>query len=122
MTLIVLYRYHYMIKVEQAKEHAALYNNDVTLDTFFSNHHKDRIGDDDLSIVDSVRSDHSIRSIHSQKSINALIARAKEKLNIAMEPILEEPVLSTLVEDDGRRIAETKSLNKLPFKNRNPAL
>ena len=25
-------------------------------------------------------------------------------------------------EDDGARLAETKSLNKLPFKNRNPAL
>lgn len=32
------------------------------------------------------------------------------------------PVTITHKEDDGARLAETKSLNKLPFKNRNPAL
>lgn len=75
-----------------------------------------------ISIADTIRSDHSIRSIHSQKSMSTLIFKAKEKLNVVMEPVLEEPVFASLVEDGGRRLAETKSLNKLPFKNRNPAL
>ena len=32
------------------------------------------------------------------------------------------PITITHTEDNGARLKETKSLNKLPFKNRNPAL
>ena len=98
-------------------------------------------GDDDImSIADTVRSESSsIGSIHSQKSMQALIARSKENIDTnsnagrltsletiaerqMMETTMTPPVLITHTNDDGARIAETKSINKLPFMNRNPAL
>ena len=77
--------------------------------------------DEVSSIADSVRSNTSIRSVQSKKSVSALVSKMKEQIK-AMEPIYEEPVQVTHTDDDGRRLAETKNLNKLPFKNRNPAL
>ena len=90
--------------------------------------------DDVRSIAESIRSEVcGIRSVHSHKSIQALVEKSKEKLctgkDELMRPIQEEeektmnpPKIVTIIEDNGQRIAETKSLNKLPFKNRNPAL
>ena len=98
-------------------------------------------GRDDLqSIADTIRSNGSasVSTIHSRKSLQMLVSKAKERLShlerkktlaiiiedkatgaeIGMRP----PVTITHKEDDGARLAETKSLNKLPFKNRNPAL
>lgn len=87
-----------------------------------------RVDDEDIqSLAESVRSNSSdLRSIHSKKSMEALVTKSKEKLN-KLESIMESevkcsPVIITHQDDDGARIAETKSLNKLPFKNRNPAL
>ena len=89
------------------------------------------IDDDDdedlVSLVESVKSTSSdSNTIHSKKSMKALITKCRERLNI-MEPIREleyrnEPIIITHQDDDGNRILEKKSLSKLPFKNRNPAL
>mmetsp|Transcript_42951 Transcript_42951/g.52165 ORF Transcript_42951/g.52165 Transcript_42951/m.52165 type:complete len:85 (-) Transcript_42951:135-389(-) len=69
--------------------------------------------------------------VHSQKSMQCLVTRAKLKLSSHEEERvvgendnegMPPPVIYKHCEDDGARLAETKSLNKLPFKNRNPAL
>lgn len=94
--------------------------------------------DDMRSIADSLRScsDDTVSSIHSRKSIQVLISKAKERManssnlpkiheetaSYGAEVSLNYPVTITHNEDDGARLKETKSLNKLPFKNRNPAL
>jgi hypothetical protein len=95
--------------------------------------------DDDMrSIANSLRScsNDSLSSIHSRKSIQVLISKAKERISntsnlpkineetpsYGAEVSLNYPLTITHSEDDGARLRETKSLNKLPFKNRNPAL
>ena len=92
--------------------------------------------DDIQSIAATVRSEcnGSVSSIHSRKSMQMLISKSCDRLmkehderDCALEPVEEDggmrpPVTITHTEDDGARIAATKSLNKLPFKNRNPAL
>ncbi|KAL7549842.1 hypothetical protein ACHAWF_013102 [Thalassiosira exigua] len=84
--------------------------------------------DDSMSIANSVMSETSIRSIHSKKSLAVLVTKARERIS-EMGPIEEEeekavspPVLSTVTDDNGARMKETRALNKLAFKNRNPAL
>lgn len=85
--------------------------------------------DDTKSIANSVMSESSIGSIHSKKSLNALVNKARERRS-EMAPIVEEepetamppPVVSTVTDDDGARMREKKSINKLAFQNRNPAL
>lgn len=75
-------------------------------------------------------------SIHSRNSLNALVAREKDKLSTKKiqndtklasisesgETNLKLPLKIEHQEDNGNRIKETKSLSKLPFKHRNPAL
>jgi len=69
-------------------------------------------------------------SIHSNKSMTRLIMRSHQKLesqkqidpSFASELELRPPVVVIHRDDEGARIAETKNLNKLPFKNRNPAI
>lgn len=80
--------------------------------------------DDVRSIAESLRHEvNDIGSIHSQRSIHALVSKSKADLRFCGgEKSMDPPKIITHVEDDGTRIAETKSLNKLPFKNRNPAL
>ena len=91
------------------------------------NEQKDDDADDIKSIEDSVISESSIGSIHSRKSLAALVYKAKERVS-EMAQIQEEeealppPILITHTDDDGARMAEKKSINKLAFKNRNPAL
>lgn len=67
-----------------------------------------------------------VTSIHSCKSIQMLVKRASGRLespkNLSLEISLTPPLTITHREDDGARLAETKSLSKLPFKNRNPAI
>ena len=91
--------------------------------------------DDTESIATSVMSESTVGSIHSKKSMKALVSKAKERIleSTTIEEEKEEgeeekekavppPVLSTVTDDNGARMAEKKSLNKLAFKNRNPAL
>ena len=98
--------------------------------------HNDEVDADDTeSIAISVMSESTVSSIHSKKSIKALVSKAKER--ILETPTIEEedeereeekekavppPVLSTVTDDNGARMAEKRSINKLAFKNRNPAL
>jgi len=84
--------------------------------------------DDTKSIANSVMSESSIGSVHSRKSLTAIITKARERQS-EMTPIAEEgekaiplPVLSTVTDDNGARMAAQKGLHKLAFKNRNPAL
>jgi hypothetical protein len=94
------------------------------------------------SIAESIRSDGnvSVSTIHSRRSLQKLVSNAKKRLSKCADDervslgVLHEDKVSegeigmklplTIIhkEDDGARLAETKSLNKLPFKNRNPAL
>ncbi|KAL3774028.1 hypothetical protein ACHAWO_002771 [Cyclotella atomus] len=81
---------------------------------------------DDKSIAASVMSNESeIKSIHSRQSVKLLISKAKERV---LDPVDEEelavtpPVTISHTDDDGARLEETKSLSKLPFRHRNPAL
>ena len=93
--------------------------------------------DDTESIATSVMSESTIGSIHSKKSMKALVSKAKERIlesatieeegggeegEEEKEKAVPPPVLSTVTDDNGARMAEKKSLNKLAFKNRNPAL
>jgi len=83
--------------------------------------------DDDISIAESIRSTSSTYSIHSQKSLKILVEKAKERIEKLkqipeMDLNIAPPILVTHTDDDGARLAETKSLNKLPFKNRNPSI
>ena len=97
--------------------------------------------DDTESIASSVMSESTVGSIHSKKSIKALVSKAKERIlesttieegegegggeeeeEEEKEKAVPPPVLSTVTDDNGARMAEKKSLNKLAFKNRNPAL
>ncbi len=82
------------------------------------------------SIACSVMSESTMGSIHSRKSLANLLDKAKERMesnrlsSIAEngEGAVPPPHLITHTDDDGARLAEKNSLNKLPFKNRNPAL
>jgi len=87
--------------------------------------------DETKSIANSVMScESSIGSIHSKKSLTALVTKARERMS-EMNPIIEEnekdqaispPVVRTVTDDDGARKKEMKSINKLAFTKRNPAL
>ncbi len=102
------------------------------------------------SIAATIKSqdDASICSIHSQRSLKMLVSKAKDRLhdgpkggkdksklksrsplgtvqeyeNYGGETNLRPPVTIIHTEDQGARLAEKNNLNKLPFKNRNPAL
>lgn len=93
--------------------------------------------DDTESIATSMMSESAVSSVHSKKSIKALVSKAKgrmlemtieegdenkEEENQEREKAVPLPVLSTVTDDNGARLAEKKSINKLAFKNRNPAL
>lgn len=84
--------------------------------------------DETRSIADSIKTSggYSVTSIHSQKSLRHLISEAKKSLESIHEGMGEVgaplPIMITHTDDGGARLAQTKSLNKLPFKNRNPAL
>jgi hypothetical protein len=84
--------------------------------------------DDTKSIANSVMSESSIKSIHSKKSLTELISKARGRMMV-MATIEEEgedailpPVVSTVTDDNGARMAEKKSIHKLAFKNRNPSI
>ena len=134
-----------VLQSEISSAHNAKYNNENILNE--SNiHPKDmdsysyrRHANDDIhSIAETVRScgDASIASIHSRKSMQMLVSQARDRLGSSTKELhtineekrdygemnMRAPVTITHTEDNGARLAETKSLNKLPFKNRNPAL
>ena len=84
--------------------------------------------DDTKSIADSVMSESSIGSVHSKKSLANLVAKARERrsdmalIEEDKEEAMQPPILSTVSDDNGARMAEKKSINKLAFINRNPAI
>lgn len=87
---------------------------------------ENEIDADAQSIADSVISNESaIKSIHSRQSMKTLVTKAKEH---ALDTISEKdtamtpPVCIVHTDDNGARLDEMKSLNKLAFKHRNPAI
>ena len=93
--------------------------------------------DDIQSIANTILNNesNSFSSIHSSKSIKMLVKQSCDSLSVPLNVIAEEenrepmgeikmnpPITIIHTQDDGARLRETKSLNKLPFKNRNPAL
>jgi hypothetical protein len=124
-----------ILKSENAAQRAEAVNIGPVIDiaTTDFEQNDDIDTDDTESIASSVMSESTVGSIHSKKSIKALVSKAKEQIlestTIEEEEEEEEgekavppPVLSTVTDDNGARMAEKKSLNKLAFKNRNPAL
>ena len=86
---------------------------------------------DATSIVTSVIHERGkeLLSVHSHKSMTRLILQSHQKLKnqqhsqgFVAEAELMPPIVVNHKDDDGARIAETKNMNKLPFKNRNPAV
>lgn len=94
---------------------------------------------DTNSITTSVMIESTIGSIHSKKSLTALVSKVKERVSnnsfmptinedetegeeVVKEKAVPTPVISTVTDDNGARMAEKRSINKLAFKNRNPAL
>lgn len=94
---------------------------------------------DTKSITTSVMSESTIGLIHSKKSLTALVSKVKERASnnsfmptinedemeggdVVKEKAVPTPVISTVTDDNGARMAEKRSINKLAFKNRNPAL
>merc|ERR1711957_133699 len=85
--------------------------------------------DNAKSIANSVMSESSIASVHSKKSLAALVSKARERRyemvlidEEGVEQAVPPPILSTVSDDNGARIAKKKSINKLAFINRNPAI
>ncbi len=132
-----------VLQSEKSANHDEKYNNWNYGDASRlagDNYNREPVNDynDISSIAESIKScaDASITSIHSHKSMQMLVAKSRDKMqemcsNKGLIPINEEhpteismnpPITITHTEDNGARLAETKSLNKLPFKNRNPAL
>lgn len=134
-----------ILQSESSEAHNEKFNNRSSLYQYStenrSNAFDDISKDDDISsVAASIRScaEASISTIHSQKSLKMLVSKSRDKLydtkgNIDLHTIneidlhqgevnLKPPIKITHTEDNGARLAETKSLNKLPFKNRNPAL
>lgn len=120
------------IQSEKAAERAEIVKSDGSVDlTPTGPDPEPEEVDDTQSIADSVMScDSAIKSIHSRKSIVALITDAKKRISVQLNPIDEgdcelpvaPPICITHTDDDGARLAEKKSVNKLAFKHRNPAL
>jgi phosphatidate phosphatase APP1 len=84
--------------------------------------------DETKSIANSVMSESSIKSIHSKKSLSELISKARGRMMVMAtieeegEDAISPPVVSTVTDDNGARMAEKKSIHKLAFKNRNPSI
>lgn len=108
------------------------FNNEPIID-YGSTHIITEPCDDEFSIdVKSVTNSimtsggDSMISIHSKQSLGCLVAEAKRSLGNIYENMseigLKVPRIVTHTDDGGARLAETKNLNKLPYKNRNPAL
>ena len=62
--------------------------------------------------------------IHSQKSLEVLVEKSKNKILLLDdgEKSLNPPIIIKHSEDNGARLAQKTSLNKLPYKNRNPSV
>ena len=90
------------------------------------------------SVAENVRSEGSISSIHSQQSMQVLVAKSRQRLQrnrLAGEPPLasvaetnqlaevavEAPIMVNHIDHEGR-LAQRRTLAKLAFKNRNPAI
>ena len=131
-TKILLYAFPNFTKSENAAERAKALEHGPVVDFVPPDIESDENVDvdDTKSIANSVMSESSIGSIHSKKSLTALVSKARQRIS-EMSPIEEEdgideaikpPVLSTVTDDNGARMAEKKSINKLAFTKRNPAL
>lgn len=121
---------------ENAAEQSMEFNQVDVFDTSVSSDWEDCEEDesDVRSIAETAISSHNglMGYIHSRKSVEALVSKSKERLgngpldSIAEELVVEQtvspPVMVTHKDDEGARLVEMKSLNKLPFKNRNPAV
>jgi hypothetical protein len=78
------------------------------------------IPDDLRSVARSMMSEGKM-SIHSERSLNMLAKRAKEKLSSELPPVVE-PKIVTTQEDGGSRMAIKKETSNLPYMHRNPAV
>ena len=92
----------------------------------------DRGVEDIQSLADTVqRKCKSLWDVHSHHSVRKMVEKEMENLACVkqadMDTVEEEeekqpPILVKHKDDDGARLAELKSLRKLPFINRNPAI
>lgn len=114
---------------ENASLQAKLVDDEPAVDFLPGDVENDEVqADDTKSIANSVMSESSIGSVHSKKSLANLVAKARERrsdmalIEEDKEEAMQPPILSTVSDDNGARMAEKKSINKLAFINRNPAI
>ena len=74
---------------------------------------------DRLSIKEEILNS-EMAKIHSHKSLECLVEKSKDKMigEISIHP----PRMITHSEDNGARLALKSSIEKLPYKNRNPSV
>jgi hypothetical protein len=89
--------------------------------------------DEDIKeIAMTAREEEGMKEVHSLKSMKALVAQRKDKLEgggSSIDPIPENdeatlapPRIITHTDDDGTRISGKNQVDKLPYLNRNPAV
>jgi len=89
-------------------------------------------GDEIKEIAMTAREEEGMKEVHSLKSMKALVAQRKDKLegeSRGIDPIPENdeatlapPKVITHTDDDGSRISGKQNVEKLPYLNRNPAV
>ena len=114
---------------ENAADRAGKLDQEVMVDFVPSNmetNEEEDPGGDVKSITETVMSESTICSIHSRKSLTALVTRTRERIIGMLDPIDEgptpQPNQSTITNDDGQRKKKKIDVHKLPFLKRNPAV
>lgn len=84
------------------------------------------IPDDLRSVAKSIMSEGKM-SVHSERSLNMLAKKAKDrlqatKINGSELPTIVEPKIVTTQEDGGTRMSKQKDTSNLPYMHRNPAV
>lgn len=82
-------------------------------------------GDDAKSIASALSEAKSLRSIHSTKSLKAVINKLKEQgstLTSIQETKMSEPLIVKIDEEGGSRLNKKSDPSQLPYMHRNPAV
>jgi hypothetical protein len=132
------------LKSEKYNRHTDMFNDaDSTSSGVNYKRIRSKADDEVQSIADSIRSgSQSLWDVHSRKSVKMMVEKQLDKIpngvavdndlqrsatlfslpSIVEEPEQVPPIIITHKDDDGARLAELKSLRRLPFQNRNPAI
>ncbi len=81
--------------------------------------------EDGKSIASALSEAKSLRSIHSTKSLKAVINKIKEQgstLTSIQETKMSEPLIVKIDEEGGSRLNKKSDPSQLPYMHRNPAV